>query len=150
MNTIIIRPAEEDDYEAILELFREFAHFENLDMRMTNSVEQMKTEKNYFNCFVAVNNRNEIVGYATYFFAYFTWTGKSLYMDDLYVKESNREQGIGTLLINKVIELANSSGCHKLRWQVSDWNAPAIGFYKSLGAVIDTQERNCDLEFKLF
>ena|SRR5665647_121336 len=143
---ITIRSAKEDDYEAILELFREFAHFENLDERMTNSVEQMKTEKAYFNCFVAVNSRNEIVGYATYFFAYFTWTGKSLYMDDLYVKESHRGEGIGTLLINQVIAYAKASNCHKLRWQVSDWNAPAIGFYKSLGAVVDAQERNCDLD----
>ena len=72
MNTITIRVAAEDDYEAILELFREFAHFENLDERMTNSVERMKAEKNYFNCFVAVSEQNEIVGYATHFFAYFT------------------------------------------------------------------------------
>ena len=143
---ITIRPATKDDFGAILELFKEFAHFENLDERMTNSVERMNAEKEYFNCFVAVNNQDEIVGYATYFFSYFTWTGKSLYMDDLYVKESYRGSGIGTLLINKVISFANANGCHKLRWQVSDWNAPAIGFYKSLGAVIDAQERNCDLD----
>ena len=143
---ITIRPATEDDFGAILELFKEFAHFENLDERMTNSVERMNAEKEYFNCFVAVNNQDEIVGYATYFFSYFTWTGKSLYMDDLYVKESYRGSGIGTLLINKVISFANKNGCHKLRWQVSDWNAPAISFYKSLGAVIDAQERNCDLD----
>ena len=143
---INIRLATEDDFGAILELFKEFAHFENLDERMTNSVERMNIEKEYFNCFVAVNNQDEIVGYATYFFSYFTWTGKSLYMDDLYVKESHRGSGIGTLLINKVISFANANGCHKLRWQVSDWNAPAIGFYKSLGAIIDAQERNCDLD----
>ena len=143
---ITIRPATKDDFGAILELFKEFAHFENLDDRMTNSVERMNAEKEYFNCLVAVNNQDEIVGYATYFFSYFTWTGKSLYMDDLYVKESIRGTGIGTLLINKVISFANENGCHKLRWQVSDWNAPAIGFYKSLGAVIDAQERNCDLD----
>lgn len=143
---ITIRPATENDFGAILELFKEFAHFEHLDDRMTNSVERMKVEKEYFNCFVAVDNQDVIVGYATYFFSYFTWTGKSLYMDDLYVKESHRGTGIGTLLINKVIEFAKMAGCHKLRWQVSDWNAPAIGFYKSLRAVIDAQERNCDLD----
>ena len=144
--TITIRPATEDDFGAIVELFKEFAHFEHLDERLTNSVERMKAETEYFNCFVAINNQNELVGYATYFFAYFTWTGKSLYMDDLYVKEGHRGQGIGKILINKVIDFAKTSHCHKLRWQVSDWNAPAIGFYKSLGAVVDAQERNCDLD----
>jgi ribosomal protein S18 acetylase RimI-like enzyme len=143
---ITIRPVREEDFSAIVQLFHEFAHFEYLDERMTNSVAQMKAEKEYFNCFVAVNNQQEIVGYATYFYAYFTWIGKSLYMDDLYVKESHRSRGIGTLLINNVIAFAKANGCHKLRWQVSDWNAPAIGFYKSIGAVIDAQERNCDLD----
>ena len=142
---ITIRPVREEDFSALVELFHEFAHFEHLDERMTNSVAQMKSEKEYFNCLVVVNFQQEIVGYATYFYAYFTWTGKSLYMDDLYVKESHRSRGIGTLLINNVIAFAKANGCHKLRWQVSDWNAPAIGFYKSIGAVIDAQERNCDL-----
>jgi len=144
--TVKIREATVEDYEVIVELFREFAHFEHLDERMTNSVDRMKAEKDYFNCFVAVNESDKIVGYATYFFSYFTWTGKSLYMDDLYVTEAWRGAGIGTILLNKVIAFARASGCHKLRWQVSDWNAPAIGLYKSLGAVIDAQERNCDLD----
>lgn len=143
---ITIRPAAENDYATIVEMFKEFAHFEHLDERLTNTVERIKAEAEYFNCFVAVNHKDEIVGYATYFFAYFTWTGKSLYMDDLYVKESCRGEGIGKLLIDKVIEFAKASRCHKLRWQVSDWNATAIGFYKSLGAEIDNQERNCDLD----
>lgn len=145
--SITIRPATEDDFAAIVELFREFARFEHLEERMTNSVEQMNAEKEYFNCFVAVDNKNEIVGYATYFFAYFTWTGKTLYMDDLYVQESHRGAGIGTLLLKRILGFAIDTNCHKLRWQVSDWNAPAISFYKRLGAVIDTQDRNCDIVF---
>jgi RimJ/RimL family protein N-acetyltransferase len=44
-----------------------------------------------------------------------------------------------------VIEFAKDSKCHKLRWQVSNWNKPAIDFYKSIGAVFDNIERNCDL-----
>ena len=88
--SITIRPATEDDFAAIVELFREFARFEHLEERMTNSVEQMNAEKEYFNCFVAVDNKNEIVWYATYFFAYFTLTGKALYMDYLYVQDGHR------------------------------------------------------------
>ena len=143
---IQIREATVNDFGAIVEMFKEFAHFEHLDERLVNTVERMIDEKEYFNCFVAVNLQNEILGYATHFFAYFTWTGKSLYMDDLYVREKYRGEGVGRVLINKVIDFAKTTGCHKVRWQVSDWNAPAIGFYKSLGAVIDAQERNCDLD----
>ena len=146
MENIKIREASEEDFGAIVELFREFALFENLPEMMTNSVELMKREREYFNCFVAVNSANEIIGYATWFFAYFTWSGKALYMDDLYVKENYRGAGIGTMLIRKIADFATKSDCHLMRWQVSDWNAPAIGFYKSLGAVINNVERNCDLK----
>ena len=100
---VTLRSAVENDYPAIVEMFKEFAHFENLDERLTNTVERMKKETEYFNCFVAVNKEQEIVGYATYFFSYFTWTGKSLYMDDLYVREIYRGKGIGMMLLNKVI-----------------------------------------------
>jgi|LSQX01.2.fsa_nt_gb GNAT superfamily N-acetyltransferase len=145
---IIIRSAveaEEADYPQIVDLFREFAEFEKLPERMTNSVDRMIKEKEFFNCFVAVTTDDRIIGYATYFFCYYTWTGKSLYMDDLYVQQEYRANGIGTKLINRVIEFAKDSKCHKLRWQVSNWNKPAIDFYKSIGAVFDNIERNCDL-----
>ncbi len=114
---------------------------------MTNSVERMNKEKAFFNCFVAETKDHQIIGYATYFFGYYTWIGKSLYMDDLYVKPEYRAMGIGTKLINRVIEFAKDSECHKLRWQVSEWNKPAIGFYKNIGAQVDSTEQNCDLIF---
>lgn len=115
---------------------------------MSNSVDKMIAEQEYFNGFAAINDLGKIVGYVNYFFAYYTWIGKSLYMDDLYVKEEFRGHGIGTKLINEVIKHAKSTNCHKVRWQVSEWNKPAIDFYKSLGASIDNVESNCDLILK--
>ena len=142
---IKIRKATESDFEQINILFREFAEFEKLPEKMINSVERMRMEKELFNCFVAETPDKEIVGYAVYFFCYFTWTGKSLYMDDLYVKPDYRGIGIGSLLINQVILHAKETGCHKLRWQVSNWNKPAKDFYRKLGAEISDVEQNCDL-----
>lgn len=148
MNTEIrIRPVEESDFSQIVSLFKDFAIFEKAPEKMTNSVERMNKEKAFFNCFVAETEDKLIIGYVTYFFGYYTWTGKSLYMDDLYVKPEYRANGIGTKLINKVIEFAKDSECHKLRWQVSEWNKPAIGFYKNIGAQVDGSEQNCDLIF---
>jgi len=144
---INIRSANEGDFQQIIELFRDFAVFEKVPEKMTNSVEKMLKEKEYFHCFVAITADKRIVGYANYFFAYYTWIGKSLYMDDLYVTPEFRSKGIGTMLINSVINFAKQSDCHKLRWQVSEWNKPAIEFYKSLGASIDNVEQNCDLVF---
>ena len=143
--TSTIRPITEQDFETLLALFQEFALFEKFPEKMTNSLAQMKAEKTYLNGFVALNEQHEIAGYVTFFFAYYTWTGKSLYMDDLYVRPEFRSSGVGTKLINAVIDFAKAEQCKKLRWQVSEWNQPAIDFYKSLGASIDSVESNCDL-----
>ncbi len=145
MVDIKIRSTKETDYSQIIDLFKEFATFEKLPEKMMNSVDRMNKEKDFFNCFVAVTSDNKIVGYVTYFFSYYTWIGKSLYMDDLYVKPEFRKNGIGTKLINKVIDFAKDSKCHKLCWQVSKWNKPAIDFYKKIGATIDSVEQNCNL-----
>lgn len=140
-----IRYIESKDYPELIEIFHEFAEFEKLPDKMLNSVEQMETESDFINGFVVLNEIDRIIGYVTYFFAYYTWIGKSMYMDDLYVKREFRGKGLGTKLINKVIEKAKSEKCNKLRWQVSEWNQPAIDFYKNLGATVDGVESNCDL-----
>lgn len=142
---ITIREIKADDFTGLITLFTEFATFEKTPEKMTNTVDRMTVEQAFFNGFVALNDSEEIVGYVTHFFAYYTWIGKSLYMDDLYVKEEFRGHGIGTELINKVIEYAKTTNCQKVKWQVSEWNKPAIEFYKSLGASIDSVESNCDL-----
>lgn len=142
---ITIRDANETDYPQIVDLFKDFATFEKLPEKMINSVERMMKEKDFFHCFVAVTSDGRIIGYATYFFCYYTWIGKSLYMDDLYVTPEYRANGIGKRLIDRVIEFAKTSQCHKLRWQVSGWNKSAIEFYKNIGATIDDVEMNCDL-----
>jgi predicted N-acetyltransferase YhbS len=140
-----IRSIEEKDYSHLISLIQAFAEFEKMPEKMTNSVEQMKSENEFLEGFVAVTDSQEVVGYVTFFDAYYTWVGRSLYMDDLYVKPEHRGQGIGSRLLKKVIEYAKFKKCNRLRWQVSGWNTPAMVFYKNLGADIDAVESNCDL-----
>lgn len=140
-----IRMAEEADFVQIVELIKELAVFEKQPEEMVNSVDKMIAEKDFFHCYVAETKDKKIVGYATHFFCYYTWIGKSLYMDDLYVRADYRGKGVGTLLINKVIDYAKETKCHILSWQVSYWNKPAIDFYKNLGAEIDGTQKHCDL-----
>jgi len=140
-----IRPASEADFPKIIEMFREFAKFEKQEHMMTNSLDKMLNEKDYFHCFVAQTSNNELAGYVTYFFAYYTWIGKSLYMDDLYVRKKFRAQGIGSALIKSIINHAKKSECHKIRWQVSKWNKPAKDFYRKLGADIIDEQNDCHL-----
>jgi GNAT superfamily N-acetyltransferase len=143
---ITIRKADQKDFPGILSLIKEFALFQKAPGKVTITLEQMENEKDYFQCFVAETGGHTIIGFASYFFAYYSWTGKALYLDDLYVTELYRRQKIGARLLNTIIDLAKKEQCKKLRWQVSSWNENAIGFYKKLGASIDDVEINCDLD----
>jgi GNAT superfamily N-acetyltransferase len=142
----IIRKAIDKDFAEILSLIKELATFEKAPEKVTNSVEQMKNEKEYFKCFVAENSQKEIIGIALYFFTYYTWVGKSLYLDDLYVKKSYRGNQIGTELLRKIFEVAKRENCKRVRWQVLNWNKPAIDMYKKSGAEIDNEWSNCDFD----
>jgi GNAT superfamily N-acetyltransferase len=106
----------------------------------------MKDEKAFFHCLLAETEEHEPVAIALYFFAYYTWVGKSLYLDDLYVKENYRQQGIATQLLRAVFDVARNENCHRVRWQVLNWNENALSLYRKGGATIDTQWLNCDFD----
>jgi GNAT superfamily N-acetyltransferase len=143
---ITIRKAGEADFASILLLIKEFAIFQKTPHKVIITLEEMKANGHLFQCFVAQAADATIVGFASFFFAYYSWSGKALYLDDLYVTESYRNQGIGEMFLEEIIALAKKQGCKKLRWQVSRWNENAINFYKKMTATIDDTEINCDLE----
>jgi len=141
---IEIRKAETNDFVQVYSLIKEFATFINTPGKVMTTPSQMISDKDYVHCFIAVDN-DKIIGFATWFIAYYSWTGKTTYLDDLYVKENYRGLGIGNKLLDKVIDTAKNENCKKLRWQVSNWNTKAIEFYKKRGATVDAVEINCDL-----
>jgi GNAT superfamily N-acetyltransferase len=146
MMNINIRKASDGDFPSILLLIKELAAFEKASEKVTNTVDLMREEKDLFHCFVAETETGEIVGMALYFFAYYTWVGKSIYLDDIYVKEEFRKNKIGTALLRKLFEVARSENCRRVRWQVLDWNQPAIQMYKKSGAEIDDEWLNCSFD----
>ncbi|HPF02956.1 MAG TPA: GNAT family N-acetyltransferase [Bacteroidales bacterium] len=143
---INIRKATVNDFASILALIKELAEFEKAPEKVTNSVGQMMKEKDLFRCFVAETEEGDIAGMALWFFAYYTWVGKSLYLDDIYVKKDFRKQKIGTALLKAVFEVAKEEGCKRVRWQVLDWNQPAIEMYKKSGALIENEWLNCTFD----
>jgi len=132
------------DFEDIFDCIQELAEFERAPEKVTNSPEQMKLEKDFFECYIARDIEGNTLGIALYFFAYYTWVGKSLYLDDIYVKEQYRRTGIGKALLKKVFETAKEENCSRVRFQVLDWNTNAIEFYKKTGAILDQEWINCD------
>lgn len=145
---VIIRRSTEADIPAIFLLLQEFTTFQKTPEKLYVTEQQMKEDKDLFQCFVAedVLSKN-IIGYACFSLIYYSWSGKALYLDDLYVKENSRGKNAGSMLMTSVIDFAKANNCKKMRWQVSNWNKDAQAFYKKLGAVIDDTEINCDLIF---
>ncbi|HNV66428.1 MAG TPA: GNAT family N-acetyltransferase [Bacteroidales bacterium] len=143
-----IRRANEEDFPAILALINELAEYERAPEAVTNTVEQMGRERDYFRCFVAESADHGIVGMALYFFAYFTWVGKSLYLEDIIISKQFRKRGIGEALMKRVMREAWEENCKRVRWQVLDWNEPAISFYRKSGAEINNEWLNCTFDEK--
>lgn len=71
-----------------------------------------------------------------------------MYLEDLIVTESLRRNGIGKLLIERLIQEAKDKGFKRIVWQVLDWNQPAIDFYKTLGAKFDDKWVNVTLDLQ--
>ncbi|XP_041037712.1 thialysine N-epsilon-acetyltransferase-like, partial [Carcharodon carcharias] len=104
-------------------------------------IEDGFTQGPYYKCLVAevpperACRGHTIVGYAMYFFSYSSWKGRALYLEDLYVMEEFRGQGIGSTFLRKVAEIALQNKCTRLNFVVLNENKPSIDFYLTKGAV---------------
>ncbi|MPM52264.1 hypothetical protein SDC9_99021 [bioreactor metagenome] len=149
MDQYNIRKANVSDFPVILQMIKELADYELSLDKVINNVEIMQQEQELFGCFIAADSESlEVIGIALYFFAYYTWVGKSLYLEDLYVKPDHRNKGVGTSLLEHIFKLAKSEDCRRLRWQVLHWNESAINLYKKLGAKVDKEWYNCDFDYE--
>lgn len=143
-----IRRGTKADLPQALELIRELALYEKAPEQVDNSVERMEVDgfgdNPVFEFFVA-DEQGDIKGIAIYYYRYSTWKGKSIYLEDLVVRESERGSGIGKQLLDAVVLEARATDSRQVTWQVLDWNEPAINFYKKLGAELDGEWINCRL-----
>ena len=132
-----IRTAKKEDMPQVLELIRELAIFENQPDAVEVTTEDLEHEgfgeNPLFTCFVAEKN-NEIVGAALVYFRFSTWKGRILHLEDLIVKKSERNKGIGEALYRTVMQFAFDHGLKRVSWEVLDWNQGAIRFYERSGA----------------
>ena len=145
-----LRRGVETDLPRVLGLIQELAAYEKAPEAVTNSLAAMQRDgfgpQPIFGFFVLENEVPEIIGLALYYTAYSTWKGRMLYLEDLVVTEAARRGGLGRLLFDAVVAEARATGAVRLKWQVLDWNEPAIGFYKKLGASIEHEWLNGNLD----
>lgn len=145
--SIEIHKATQSDYPEIHRMILDFATFQRTPEKVSITLEQMQENGEDFQALVAKNGE-EYIGFATYYFGFSSWSGRHLFLDDLYLVEEHRGQGLGHLFMDKLEEIAKGEKCQSMRWLVSKWNAPAIAFYKKRGATIADTEQTCQLDFK--
>ena len=136
--TLRLRDATEADLPVLLRLVRALASYEKLEH------EARATEADFRRALFGEPARAEAllaeldgepVGFALWFHSFSTFEGRpGLYLEDIFVEPAHRGRGIGRAIFRDLARRAVAAGCARLEWSVLDWNAPAVGFYRGLGA----------------
>jgi GNAT superfamily N-acetyltransferase len=146
---LTIEPATPAEIPRLLDFIRELAEYEKLADRVVATEADLQRwmfgDRPVAEAVIARLD-GEAVGFALFFPVFSTFLGRpGIYLEDLFVRESARGQGIGRALVTYLARLAVSRGWGRVEWSVLDWNAPAIGFYRRLGAQVLDDWRVCRL-----
>lgn len=136
--TISIRFATPEDLPLIADLIRGLADYEKLahEVRFDEAVLGAKLfgQRPYAEVIIGEVD-GAAQGFALFFHNFSTFEGKpGVYLEDLFVRPEARGSGLGKALLSRLAAIAVERDCARLEWSVLDWNEPAIGFYKKLGA----------------
>ncbi len=86
-----------------------------------------------------------LVGYACLYWHFSSLAAaETVLMNDLYVEEAARGQGVGRALIEASVEIARARGAHCLEWSTAPDNHTAQRLYDSTGA-----DRSTWVEYEL-
>lgn len=136
--TLSIRPATSADLPLIAQFIRDLADYEKLahEVRFDETTlgEKLFGARPYAEVVIGELDGTP-QGFALFFHNFSTFEGRpGIYLEDLFVRSEARGSGLGKALLVHLAALCTQRDCARLEWSVLDWNAPAIGFYQSLGA----------------
>ena len=147
--TLSIRPAAPADLPLIAEFIRDLAAYEKLSHEVR--FDEARLGENLF----GARPYAEVVigeidgtpqGFALFFHNFSTFEGRpGIYLEDLFVRPEARGSGLGKALLAHLAKLCVERDCARLEWWVLDWNAPSIGFYRSIGALVMDEWKLCRL-----
>lgn len=141
-----IRKVEPEDVTAVIALIREFAAFEDLSDFCEVTEEKLKAalfDGDAVAAGLIALDASGAVGYAIYYPNFASFRGqRGLYLEDIYVQEAYRKQGVGEAMLRELARIAAVRGLERIDFLVLDWNTPAVNFYIKLGAVRDDDERH--------
>ena len=136
--TFTLRPTTPADIPVLHRLMRDFATYEKLEHRFKITEPELRDvlfgAKPAMESILA-NVDGTTVGFALWYLTFGTFSGRySLFVEDIYVEQAFRGRGIGLALFRHMARIALDRQCIDMTWNVLDWNAPAIEFYRRIGA----------------
>ena len=126
-----------DDFFSLVKTLAEYEKQEPLDqeikLRLKNdSLSETPKFEAYLTKF-----KNQYVGYFIFFMTYSSYQAlPTLYIEDIFVLEEERRNGIGQKIFDFCIKISKEKGCGRMEWCVYNWNKPAIDFYKKNNAIL--------------
>ena len=141
-----LEKAKPENIPQIYALMREFAEYENLLDSFETTEERLRIalfgETKVAEAILAFDGETA-VGYAIFFPHFATFRGqRGIYLEDIFITKPARGKGVGEMMLKHIAKLAKARGFERIDFQVLEWNTPAIGFYESLGALRDEEERH--------
>ena len=147
---ITIRPATPEDMHGVVSMIKELAAFHRQPANKVQMDVQTLINDGFndphphFSCAIAENDV-ESVGFVLYYDTYSTWVGKTVFVEDLYVREQYRGMGAGKRLLQHVTRDALGRGALRVGWSALEWNSNAVEFYKKQGAEMSDDWRSFTL-----
>ncbi len=141
-----IRNARPDDVARILEMMRDFADFVGLREYLTISEERLGQAVFGHGAFVELLvavREGAVAGYAIFYPHFSSFRGeRGFYLEDIYVNESSRREGVGLALLRAIARRAAEGGFERIDFQVLKSNTGAVRFYEALGAESNDDDRH--------
>ncbi len=155
-NAFSLRDATEQDAEEIARLVYELAKYEKLAESAVGTPADFRAQlfgpRPRAHAMLA-EIESRAVGLAVWHYNFSTFQARpGLYVEDVFVEPESRGLGIGRAFFRTMAQRALVEGCTRMEWSVLDWNLPAVGFYRGLGAVpMDewTVQRLYDAEMRM-
>ena len=138
IESIKIEEAQAKDLGQILEFVKQLAEYEKEPESVSANLAEYEKcfNEGIFEAIIA-RQGSKAVGMALFYNTFSTWKGKMIYLEDFIVLEEYRRMGIGEMLFDAFVDISKKRDAKLVKWQVLDWNTPAVNFYQKKNATIE-------------
>jgi GNAT superfamily N-acetyltransferase len=131
---LVIKKVTAETFDDFAGLIGKLAEYEHLAPPSEEAKERLRRDclcdQPKYQAFLAKTG-GKSVGYLIYFFTYSSFLAlPTLFLEDIFVLEEYRRQGVGTKMFEFIKETAKRGGYGRIEFNVLKWNMPAQVFYE--------------------